>query len=281
MEEENVASAEQPKGGGKGNKTVLIIVIVVVVIGALAFGYFKFFGKKDGAVSSVLSPSSSSECKQDDPDLCKFLNNWKNPGDMTMTFSTTGGGKTYQGVFKLDGDNSEMTSATAGKEDMHVISIGETTYTLDYADNKWWKYTPTSSEASDSVVSETKESLDFDADGQTTYKKIGKEACGKFNCFKYQVVEPGNEDSTEYIYFDDKDYLLRKTRSEGKDGTISESTIEYGNVSVSAPSPVKEGNPYGAAVNTDSGASQAELEAALDQINAQQGAQTDEYNTEE
>lgn len=280
MEEGNVASVAEPKGSGKSNKTVLIVVIAVIVIGALAFGYFKFFGKQGGTVSNVLSPSSSSECKQDDPDLCKFLNNWKNPGDMTMSFSTTGGGTANQGVFKLDGDNSEMTSVTAGKEDMHIVSIGETTYTLDYTDNKWWKYTPTASEESDSVVSETKESLDFDADGQTTYKKIGEEACGKFNCFKYQVIESGNTESTEYIYFDDKDYLLRKTRSESS-GVISESTVEYGNVSVSAPSPVKEGNPYGATVNTDSGASQAELEAALDQINAQQGAQTDEYPTEE
>ena len=51
------------------------------------------------------------------------------------------------------------------------------------------------------------------------------------------------ESSTTYIWFDDRDYLMRKTTTQSPDGSTSEFTFSYDKASVSEPSPVKETPP--------------------------------------
>lgn len=256
MAEENLsppaASTPKQSGGGGAKIAIIIIILVIVVLGGGLFAYGKFV-KKASSLSSImnpLSPKLNPNCKYNDPDLCKFVNNWKDVKEMTMVAdSTEKDGKKGKWTYKIDGDDNQMIMEESGTENYNAITIANTTYTKDYTDNKWWKYTHdtnlnTNSEAFD---------IDFDdkaaeAEDKTTYEKIGKEACGKYTCFKYKVIDPANTDSTEYIYFDDKEYLLRKTRSEDKDGSVNEATLDYSNVSISEPSPTKEGDPYSSAL---------------------------------
>ena len=285
--EQNQAPATPAAPGAKksgGKKIAIVVVLLVLLAAAGVFIYGRYFNKTKGVLSDVVPQALNSDCKHNDPDLCKFLNNWVNAGDMTMTSTALQDGKNFEYVMKMDGeDRTELISRSDGKEDYHTISIAETTYTLDFADNKWWKYISSPSDGEESeAVEESEELLDFNvAEDKSTYKKIGKEGCAKLTCFKYQVIDPENTESTEYIYFDDKEYLLRKTRSEGKDGSVSESTIEYGDVKVSEPSPVKEGSPYSSsALPVSSGLSSSDtsamseeeykqaLEEAADELNA-------------
>jgi hypothetical protein len=75
---------------------------------------------------------------------------------------------------------------------------------------------------------------------KTKYNKLGKEACGSLQCFKYEVINEGEKDSTQIIWFDDKEYKLRKMRIEAKDGNM-EMEYSYDGISIQVPSPIKEG----------------------------------------
>ena len=261
----------------KGFAPIAIIAVVLVVAVA---GYFVFSKSGSGGGSSLpgvpAGVTLNPNCKLNDPDLCKFTNNFKEIKDYSVKSTTTAKGQpTTEMLVETQGDNkSHMVMTTDGKEAMNTITIDQTTYTKDYTDNKWWKQVaPKETSQPEVMKDETniKDEITTQED-KTTYKKIGKEACGSMQCFKYQVISPDNTDSTEYIYFDDRDYQLRKTRSEGKDGTISEAEYAYSGVNVSVPSPTKDAkpdqmiNPYsaGAAMPGVSAQDQADMQKAMD-----------------
>lgn len=225
------------------NKIVWIIIIVLIVLAVGGyFAYTKLFASRgpSGVTSKV---SLNPNCKYNDPDLCKFINGWKDVKYYTMNSVITAknGTKSTLTIKMAGKDRDQMTMTENSVENYNVISIGEATYTKDYADNKWWK-TVTSAEST--IKTEEEEKIDFDdATDNTTYKKIGTEACGKLTCFKYQVIDSTVTESTDFIYFDNKDYQLRKTRSEMSDGSVSESTLDYSKITISEPSPLKDGSP--------------------------------------
>ena len=253
MDQEQTAASTSTKSSGGGGKVIaIVIVLLIVILGGGYVAYAKLI-KKASSLAEILSPASTLKlnpnCKYNDPDLCKFMNGWKDVKDMTMTSeSTAKDGKKDKLTLKTTGSNkSQMVSEESGKENYNAITIDNTTYTKDYTDNKWFKYTSTP-EKDLAKTEESKISFDTKADStvdKTTYKKIGTEACGSLTCFKYQEIDPSITDTTQYIYFDNKEYMLRKTRSEGKDGSADESLFDYSSVSISAPSPTKEGNPLG------------------------------------
>jgi hypothetical protein len=217
----------------------LMIGIGVVVVLALAGGVYAVTKKKSRILSNT---AINSSCKYDDPDLCKFINAWKENKYYTVTSETTKNGQQSTSVFKTTNDNkSEVKITTDGKETYNIITIGDTTYIKDYADGKWTKYTSEPNE----TVEQFESDLSFDEkanqlEDKTTYKKISTEACGKLTCYKYQVINPGAPDTTEFIYFDTKEYQLQKTRIENKDGSANETTFDYSTFTINEPSPIKE-----------------------------------------
>ena len=248
----------------------LIIVLIVVVCLALVGGGVWFALKARHGGSSLLPAkfTLSDKCDQNDKELCKFLNNFKNIKNYTVKGTTTAAGKTSQSTFVLDTDTKyQIINTTAGKEDYNVVSIGDTSYTKDYTDNKWFKETV---KASDQT--QQKSNFEFNTNDttantaqKTTYKSLGMEKCDNRTCFKYQAITPGS-DMTRYLWFDDRDYLLRKTRMEMKDGTVMEETYAYDNAKVSAPSPVKEGSPTSSLPGAPS---QADVNRQLQQLQSQ------------
>ena len=218
---------------------IVIVVVVVVLLGGVGYVAWNNFGKQKVAevAGSVASESANQECqKKNDKDLCKFLSNWKVSEKYRIT-SVNGGDKS---VIEIDGNKNHMV--TSGQAAYDVITIDKTTYTKA-GSGVWYKQTiktPEQDVAKDTKV-EFKEPADDKAapEDKTTYKSLGKEACGSLQCFKYEIVDPANAKSKEFIWFDDKEYKLRKTTTESPDGN-SEQTFEYDNVSVNVPSPVKE-----------------------------------------
>jgi hypothetical protein len=228
----------------------IFVIVAALALAALAGGGY-MFSQKGGSPLSKISEAVSSvaplnpNCEYNDPDLCKFLNNWKTIKDYSVKSVSTAKEGNSESLFEISGeDKFHMMSSENGKELMNMITIGKTNYTKDYSDNKWWKQVQ--KEIKNEYVDDMK--LDFDEDtkeGQkpeqkTQYKQVGKEACGNLQCFKYEVMDPGVTESQEFILFDDKEYRLRKNISIAKDGSRYESEISYSGVSIKEPSPTKD-----------------------------------------
>jgi len=263
-----------------------IAIIIAVVVAALAGGGY-FIASKNGSAPAlpggIGGPVLNSNCKHNDPDLCKFLNNWKDIKNYSIKATSTSKDSNSESIFEISGeDRFHMVNSTNSKEDYNVITIGDTTYTKDYTDNKWWKQKA-------EKISEIKDKFEFKVEDEgekvedkTTYTSMGKEACSSRQCFKYQVVSPDMKGVTEYIWFDDKEYLLRKERTEGS-GMVNNSEFSYDKVNVSEPSPTKEAKagetiiPGGGAIP---GFSQEELKQIQEESKKIIESQPKDYETQ-
>lgn len=273
----------------KGFAPILIILIGVVILGAV--GSVLISKNKTGgnplSQLKIGGAALNANCDFKDPDLCKYINramtgdHFKN-GMVISTITTDKNGK-KRNLFEIDeNQNSKMTSSQDGKEIMSLINLGEMTYTKDYTDGKWWKYeskrsgeTETSTQGKVDVKEEMKKYTEEYKD-KTSYKKIGKETCGTLTCFKYQIIVTDMLDYIQYIYFDDKEYLIRKTRTEDKNGMTTETSYEYKTVTIKEPSPIKEGNPYDNILNQEkTGISEEKLKTIQEQIQQNQGETTE------
>jgi hypothetical protein len=240
---------KNPFSNQRGLAPIIIAVVVVVVLAAAGGGYFLLSKNGGGAVPAIPGVSNLSlnpNCKFNDPDLCKFVNNWKVTKDYSVksTMSDKSGAKT-ESSYEMSGEEKfHMMMSTNGKEVSNMIKLGDTTYTKDYSDNKWFK------QKLEKLSEENETQFDFDFDekegkeveDKTTYKSLGKESCGSRQCFKYQIISPEDGNSTQFIWFDDREYLMRKLRLESPDG-VSESEFSYDKVNISEPSPIKEVAP--------------------------------------
>jgi outer membrane lipoprotein-sorting protein len=228
----------------RGIAHVALIAVIVVVVGAIGFAAYRVANKDKDSSSSVDSSTqkaAEADCKKeiDDKDVCKFLSSWDVSKQYRMVTTDPKGAKS---TFEIDGDNSRISmNMEAGSYE--VITIGKVTYTK--AGDVWYKQTikdPEQDVAKDYKADFEEPSKDKPEASKTTYTKIGKEACGNLQCFKYQVNEPEAKDEKQFIWFDDEDYKIRRSRTETAEGA-TEITFEYSNVSVKEPSPVKELGP--------------------------------------
>jgi outer membrane lipoprotein-sorting protein len=233
----------------RGISKVLILAVVGVVL--LGAGAYLFMTKQNGGSLSTavpfMKPALNPNCSYNDPELCKFINNWQVQENYTVTSKSTLEGMNFESVYEMSGtDKFRMVSKQNGKEASNVISIGDTTYTLDYNDNKWWKYTVNPQDTSTSTTENMQEQFSFDeqsAQDNTKYTFVTKEVCGDLQCFKYEIVSPDTADMKQFMWFDDRDYLMRKMTVQTGNGETNESVFSYNKVTITEPSPVKEGMP--------------------------------------
>jgi hypothetical protein len=232
----------------KGIGHLGLILAVVVVLAAGGAGYFVYSKNKNGGYSNatIKAALENAKCDYDDEDLCKFFTGWKALGAYSMVATTTDGSTTSTMSVKSEGDDKSHVKLT-GEMDMEIVTIGDATYTKA-ADGTWWKQTQTTSDESTNYNDDIKTAFDepsttAEAD-KTSYKKLGKEKCGELNCFKYQVVDPADTANDSYLWFDDRDYQLRRTQTVSKDGkTNFDAIFSYDDVNIKEPSPVKELGP--------------------------------------
>jgi hypothetical protein len=236
-----------PKQAGVAH--VALVLVVLVALAAVGGGIY--YALRARGVS-IIPSKFNSNCEYNDKHLCRFINNFKEVKNFSAKSSSKNpDGSTTESLLVVDGDDkSQLTTSTNGQENLNTITIGKTTYTKDYSDGKWFKYTET---ADNSDHGQT-ESLNFqdEVEGEpakTTYTSEGTEKCGKHTCHKYKVTTQG-ESGTQHIWFDDHEYLLRKTRVESE-GAVYEQEYSYDKVSISEPSPVKETPPVTPAPNIE------------------------------
>lgn len=240
-----------------GTLNPLVIVLIVVVLGAIGFAGYKVYdnNKKDSGSNGSTSELSkeakeviNTECQKhyNDKDFCKFASNW----DLSKTYKTvsitTGAdGKTSTTTMEIDGENSSMVGSENGKESYAYITLNKVSYMKDYDAGVWYKMPQT--ETPDAPVEDKTSDLDFDVDenaeeDKSTIKALGKEACGDKSCFKYQIIDPADTETTEnLVWFDDKDYKLVRMKITSKDGSVSDSVFSYpDSIKITEPSPVQD-----------------------------------------
>ena len=240
----------------KGFAPILVVVLVVVAIAGVA-GYMFMSNKGESVLPKVNIPGVKtvldSKCKFNDAELCKYVNKAMTQ-DMSKlnytikTASTDPEGNISNSEMKMDNKgNSQIVSSDKEKETSNIIVMGNITYMKDYTDGKWFKMENESEDNQEMGEMPNMESMKEEFEKQQEnieYKKIGKEACGTLNCFKYQIIDPTLTDSVQYIYFDDREYLMRKMSTQDQSGYTYEMIFEYGPVTITTPSPVKEMPSY-------------------------------------
>lgn len=234
---------------------VEIVIIGVVVLGIAGFIGWRVMTAQSGtgannSATNNNQASTAIPCTSSDKDLCKFFASWKVSENQKVTMSMTSGGQTSSSVFESSnsGKNYHMVMSVSGTP-YEIIVIDSTTYTK--AGSTWYKQTTKSDTATsykdsftpDVKEPETKTPDTKDTTPVTTYKKIGAEKCGNLDCLKYQVVDPSSTDTTQFLWFDTKDYQLRRMHSESTNGDVTDQVFEYGNVNITVPSPVKDLGP--------------------------------------
>ena len=229
---------------------IQLVLVAVVVIAAVGLVGWKVYDNNSGSVPSTgINKETQDKCMTEVNDklFCKFTGVFANVGDYKTTVNTTDP-KGTSSVLELANDSngdSSMIVKQNGKEQGSIVVYGGVTYFKDPAatDGSWFKYG-----ANDTGKPETvdlkKEFLkgDFKGDNgqKLEYKKIGTEACGNLTCYKYQIIDSQKPAETGFIWFDTKEFLMRRVTANDGKGTSSEMTVTYESVSISMPSPTKD-----------------------------------------
>lgn len=225
----------------KKYKVWLAIVLVIVVVG----GVWLATKNDSGASKTGVNKELQDKCKAEinDDTFCKFVGSFGNAGDYkTSVNSTAPEGTSSLELANDNKGNSSMVVKQNGQEQANIVVYSGTTYSKDYSDGKWFKFS--ASDANKPTALDLKKEFakgDFKGDSgqKLEYKKITTEKCGSLSCYKYQIVDPQKTSQEGFIWFDTKDYLLRRVTI--KEGTTStDMSLTYSSVSISAPSPTKE-----------------------------------------
>lgn len=242
----------------KGLAPIIIVAIVAVIAVAGGAGYFLTQKKPDnGGMTTkgksllgglVLNPN----CKLNDPDLCKYMNQALSSDFMKSGFSgrsitVDAKGQKSESLWEMAGEGkSRFVTSRNGKEESNIIMIDGATYMKDYTDNSWFKYPASESSEGKSnfSVDEIKKNMKIDTEDiedKTKYEKMGNVPCEDLTCIEYKVTtEFAGEAMVQYMYIDTKEYLLRKMKVDDKLGGSTETLFSYKPVTINVPSPVKE-----------------------------------------
>lgn len=248
---------------------LLVIVVIVVIVAVAGFAAWRVSSNKKTTTSSptatVANKAVEDSCNKElkDKDLCKFASNFKLSGiSYRSTVTTVAEGKTTVMNMEVDAkDNSSIVTTEDSKETGAFISFNKATYVKDAASGTWIKYSSSDSSTpkETSPTSDIKiDAQDLTANSTTSYKNLGKEACGKLSCFKYQVTDTQQPGTTSYIWFDTKDYMMQRWSTKDAKGS-TDMTFSYVSVTIKEPSPVKE---FDAQSNADIQAAQEAAAAA-------------------
>lgn len=240
-----------------GDQRGIAHILEILVVGLIALGVGGFViwrvwnaqqtaqtGSSDSSLQAALA---NAKCDFDDKDICKFLTSWKASSSFEVNSSITVDGQTTSSTYQSsDGGKKYHIVTDVNGMPYEVIVIDGTTYSKA-TDGTWWKQTSTPSTSAQPDYAKDY-NYDFKSPEATdqpqqaaapVYTKLGTEGCGDLQCFKYKVIDPSASDQTQYLWFDTKDYQLRRLRVESQDST-SDQTFAYGTVNIVVPSPVKD-----------------------------------------
>lgn len=230
---------------------LLIVLGVVVIAGVAGVGYKVANNKKttNTNTSGTSSHSSSSGSNvgtettclatYHDSNLCHFASNaasfTKTAYTATLTLVQQGSG-TSTTTLKNDGKgNTELTGSGSGAV-INAITLDGVMYVQSNDTGPWIEY-PTGSTA---PTSNPTSNMDIAVGATTTsFKSLGKEACGNLTCYKYEIDSKLTPDTKQVVWFDTSSYKLREWNYSDANGDSTDMKVAYGSVTITKPSPVE------------------------------------------
>lgn len=234
---------------GIANVAIVLIILVLVIAGA-GYYFVSKAGKKSTLLKTEDQKTANEACMKviNDEDQCLFFaaNNSSEEENMTIVMTGKQGQETYTWTVAYDGKGNSHTKMSGKDMSTETIMLNGDSYIKSGNANSWTKY-PKGEDDNDflSESSTPFDNNDFNFDyNKDRLQSAGKEKCGDLNCFKYTYNDSQSDDgeNIDYnwtIWFDDKDYKIRKIAGTGSDGSNFEMVYSYGGVSISEPSPVQ------------------------------------------
>lgn len=239
----------------------IVLVVLVLAVAGAAYYFVSKNGKSSQGGTSVSNKAAEAECQKaiDDKDLCKMVSSYEFGGNYSVVMTVTQDGETSNWTVRNDGDNSHSIMSSEGQSTEFISHNGDSF--MKNPDGTWVKYPKTEgadvSDPTSDLTSDFNFGDDFDEAEAGHYTKVGKEPCGNLTCFHYKYTHPKDAEESYDIWFDDKEYKIRKMTSVSADGT-AEMLFTYGDAKVSPPSDYTEMPDY-------SSMSQEELQQMLQQ----------------
>jgi outer membrane lipoprotein-sorting protein len=240
----------------KGLSSILITAIIVVILavaGVVIWQVTKKSPTSNTAATNTASTTSaananiSSACLKifNDDKLCAFA---EHTDIETIEYVATGtavNGSGTSGSFTVQHDSSNNSSIvyTTSSKQLSEINFDGATYVQNGSGTTWYEYT-TSNQASAAGIPNPVSSFELkfntgNGNGYTAIKD-GTAPCGNLTCYKYQVKVASSPDTTQYVWFDTKDYLLREfSYNDSSTGISADINFSYQSVKIAAPSPVQ------------------------------------------
>lgn len=240
----------------RGMLSPVMIVVIVVVLAAIGFVGWKVSSNKNSnktASSSTSTPTAAANsavetaCNKEinDKIFCKFASHFSlsNAYKATITSTDSSGATTKVELSSDTKSNTSMVTKDAGgAETGAFITLDSSSYIKDESSGSWTKYTSSASTSATTTkpTSDIKiDTSDITNNKTNSFKNLGTEACGSLTCYKYQVVDTANPGTTQYIWFDNKNYQMQRWSNKDANGT-SDMSFSYQNVNITVPSPVHD-----------------------------------------
>jgi hypothetical protein len=254
----------------RGFGQVMVIVLVVAVI-AIAGGIgwrVSQNNKKPAAAKTTVGKAINTACLKvyNDKTLCYAAaasSNFEKLAYTAVATNVDAQGQTSKLSLQSDGKGNSSFATESSGQSYNTVMIGSTVYVKNAGSSTWVKYSSGTNASTTNPTSDLKTEFSDTStpvEKRIQYKKLGTEKCGHLTCVKYQVIDPATPGTTNYVWFDTKDYRLQ--RWYGKDAnSTNDFVITYTSVKITTPSPV--------ATQADAGMpTQAQIQALQEQAQA-------------
>lgn len=221
---------QQLRQKGVISKITVLVLVLLAAAAVLAVLTYRLATRDDidPALREALDNASCEHLA--DQELCKFFAVWKAGSGYTASAAAVKDGteKTY--TLKNDGQGFSLSAG--GETDYDVVAKDRTVYVRE-AKGAWYQQTVEAREMDD--YREDGGAFNFSEpdseEAADAYLAKGTEDCGELTCRHYTVESEGG---TKDIWFDDKEYRLRRVTVER--GNYSyDASVGYEDVSIDTP----------------------------------------------
>ncbi len=234
---------------------IIVIIIVVVILAALGVAAWKLLMNKNNTTNMTTGGSSQtvsdiySQCmtKYNDGVFCHAAAvQSATPFDKVasiITMTTTDASNNPSTVtMSQDGKGNMSMTSTSTDGTSKFITYGGHNYAQSPTDGTWIDY---GGNASSQPVDTTKDLSFLGSMMTVTVKNLGQQPCGNLTCVKYQISDSAQPATTQYVWFDTTNYLMREFQgtNTGQGDVAGTSTMDmkmsYQSVTISAPANAK------------------------------------------
>ena len=222
----------------RGVKHIGLIIAGSVLILAGALVGWRYLSNQNAANGT----QKVSQCGYPDDNLCKFFTKWKSLTSYQMvSYSTDKASNTHTTLtMEVSGNNSHVV--IDGPYAHEMIIVGESVTYTKAPNGVWWKREASPQQQNAIADAEGKpefqEPTKDGSPGGTSYTYIGTDACGNLTCLKYQIFDPESPTDDNYLWFDTKDHLVRRS-SYNTESFTNDLSFTYNNVTVTEPTSFK------------------------------------------